>query len=245
MRKEEALRKYNFSDAHLKQLADTVLLLTDRDNAEFADRGFNTNKRAALVQKINFFDTFETDAQLEALKITATQDKDAARQVLEPKMRTVFLMARNVFKETSGRYREFGDPAISQQTDELLVRNARVLINAATKYLVELADEGLTAAKLTDLEAAKQALDDALDVQRQAINDRDIKTEERIEAGNELYELIVKYCEIGRDIWINTHQAKYNDYIIYQIPETQPSVNRMMNDNTDAITESEDTILPE
>ena len=51
--------------------------------------------------------------------------------------------------------------------------------------------------------------------QGQAIANRDNAAKERVEKANELYALLTRYCEIGKSIWYETNEAKYNDYIIY------------------------------
>lgn len=239
MKKEEVMRKYNFSDAYLMQLGDNMLSLLDRDIVEFTDRGFNPQKRVELKNRVDDFKNYETDEQLEGIKITATEEKDAKRTIVERMMRTTLLMARTVFKEGSGRYREFGDSDISRQSDEVLVRNAKIVCLSATKYLAELSDEGLTAAKIADLDAARISFDESIDVQRQAINARDISTEGRVETGNSLYELIVKYCEIGKDIWVETNQAKYNDYVIYNTPAS-PAKNTNAKAENNSATENKE-----
>jgi hypothetical protein len=221
MRKEIVTRNYTFSDAILKQKADGMLLLLDRDFAEFSDRGFNTIKRTNFVNKLDYFDNCPADEQLEGIKITATEEKNAARDLVEKTMRTFFLMARIAFKDKQGKYKEFGNADISQESDDELVRSAKIMIATATKYLTILEDEGLTAAKITALSDAKNVLDAAIDVQREAINTRDIGTEDRIEAANDLYELVSKYAEIGRDIWGDTNQSKYRDYVVYDINEAE------------------------
>jgi hypothetical protein len=221
MRKEIVTRDYTFSDATLKQKADGLLLLLDRDFVEFSDRGFNLIKRADFVAKLDFFDNCPADEQLEGIKMTATEEKNTARELVEKSMRTIFLMARNAFKDKQGKYKEFGNADISQENDEDIVRSAKIVIATATKYLAILADEGLTTAKIAALSDAKNLLDTAIDTQREAINARDIGTEERIEAGNQVYQILVKYSEIGRDIWADTNQSKYKDYVIYEVNEAE------------------------
>jgi len=47
------------------------------------------------------------------------------------------------------------------------------------------------------------------------IGERDILQEERINAGNLIYETLVQYTNAGRAIWETSNAAKYNDYGIY------------------------------
>lgn len=40
--------------------------------------------------------------------------------------------------------------------------------------------------------------------------------------GNALYKAIVKICNTGKDIWYETNESKYNDYVIYNTPSGKP-----------------------
>ncbi|MBD8081302.1 hypothetical protein [Chryseobacterium caseinilyticum] len=62
----------------------------------------------------------------------------------------------------------------------------------------------------------------AIDAQAKSVSDRDLATEDRIEALNRLYRLVTKYAGIGQDVFYETDEAKYNDYIIYNTPDGLP-----------------------
>jgi hypothetical protein len=220
-KKEMIVPKFNFSFGFLKQLADTTVMLIERDNAEFTDRGFNAAKKTALLNAISAFENFPSDDQLLGIKMSTTQTKDTARASLETQMRTVFMAAKNVFGERTGAFREFGDPNLSQQTDSDLVRSAKVMIATATKYLTNLASEGITTAKISLMTTTRNDLDKAIDEQSKAIKNRDNSTEARIILANDLYNLVVKYSDTGKDIWITKSESKYNDYVIYNTESGQ------------------------
>jgi hypothetical protein len=223
-KKEMIVHAFNFSFGTLKQLADNTLTLLDRDAVEFADRGFTPTKRDELVTAITNFDNAPTDEQLLGIKVEATAVKDAKRSSLEKQMRTMLLAGKIVFGENTGKYREFGDANLSIQTDSDLARNAKTMVTTATKYLNELSTEGITATKIDLLATTRNELDNAIDAQTIAINNRDNSTEARMILANNLYALVVKYNDIGKDIWIETSEAKYNDYIIYNTPSGTPEV---------------------
>lgn len=226
MKKNQVKRDFTMSDAVLKQKADELIALIDRDIAEFTDRGYNAAKKAELTTARNTVDDFPKDEQLEAIKMNLTEEKDAARNALEKTMRSIFNMAENVFGLYSAKYKEFGNAGISQQSDAEIVRVAKIMSLTAEKYLTELSDEGLTSEKIATLIAQRNALDVAIDAQAQGVSDRDVAAEGRIEALNKLYQLLTKYAGIGKDIFYETNEAKYNDYIIYDtpsgLPETPP-----------------------
>lgn len=88
----------------------------------------------------------------------------------------------------------------------------------APDFLAELAEEGLTSEILEDLRKLLVLYDTALANQEDAIANRDIAAENRTEKANEIYTLIVKYCDTGKRIWETKNVAKYNDYVIYDTP---------------------------
>lgn len=224
MKKEQVVRTFKLADAVLKQKADELIALIDRDITEFTDRGYSTAKKTELTTARNTVDSFPSDEQLEAVKINLTEQKDAARNVLEKSMRSIFKMAEHVFGLYSAKYKEFGNAGISQLSDAEVVRIAKMMSVTAEKYLPQLADEGLTSEKINTLITQREALDIAIDAQAQGISDRDVATESRVEALNKLYQLFTKYAGIGQDIFYETNEAKYNDYIIYDTPSGLPEV---------------------
>jgi hypothetical protein len=222
MKKDQVKRDFIIADSVLKQKADELINLIDRDITEFTDRGYSASKKTELIEARTAVENYPDDEQLEAIKMDLTAQKDAARNALEKTMRSIFNMAENVFGQFGARYKEFGNAAVSQQSDSELVRIAKTMTVTATKYLTELAEEGLTEDKITTLTTQRETLDAAIDAQAKGISDRDLATEGRIEALNRLYRLLTKYAGIGQDIFYETNEAKYNDYIIYNTPSGLP-----------------------
>ncbi|MBC7495298.1 MAG: hypothetical protein H7221_09850 [Flavobacterium sp.] len=217
-KKEMIVAKFRFAFSFLKQLADELVMLIERDIAEFTDRGFTAAKKTALQAAIDAVENFSTDEELLGVKMSTTETKDAARASLETQMRTVFLAAKNTFGEKTGKFREFGDVNLTKQTDSDLVRSAKAMITTATKYATDLGGEGITTAKTALMTTTRSELDKAIDDQKNAIKDRDNATETRILLANDLYDLVVRYADTGKDIWITKSEAKYNDFVIYDTP---------------------------
>jgi hypothetical protein len=218
MKKEILKVKFNFSLGKLSQLADENLDLIDRDIVEFTDKGFTPARRDEYVDAINKHKNFPTDQQMEGAKKTTTADKDAARSVVETHMRGILFAAKIVFKENTGTFREFGETNLTDQTDSDLSRLANAMVEVATTYQPQLAVEGITLAKITELDTVQITFDRAIDLQKKAIHARDNSTENRAKTANALYDLLVKYADTGKLIWSDVSEAKYNDYIIYNTP---------------------------
>ena len=217
-----ATRAYNLTDAVLKQKADEFVRLLDRDAAEFAERGYDAAAKTTFTDAVEVINTITSDESLEAEKMIFTENKIAARGALEKSMRTIFNMAANKYGSQSAQYRAFGPADISVQPEAELARTYKVMITAANKVLTEMTAEGLTPAKITELSALGETYDIAIDDVAEGISNRDIATESRVEALNNLYKLVIKYAGIGQDIFYETNEAKYNDYVIYDTPSGMP-----------------------
>jgi len=224
MKKNPVAREFKLADAVLKQKADEFINLLDRDIVEFTDRGYTPAKKTEFADARNAVDNFPSDEQLEAIKIELTAQKDAARSALEKTMRMILNMAQNVFGLASAKYKEFGGSDLTRQPDAELVRNARIMAVTSDKYLRELQAEGLTEDKITTVTTQRETLDLAIDAQAKGITDRDVATEDRVEVLNALYRLLTKYAGIGQDIFYETDEAKYNDYVIYDTPSGLPDI---------------------
>ena len=222
MKKPIVIRNYKLSDAVLKQKADEFVGLMERDKAEFEDRGLDKDGTTNFVAAIQNVNELISDETYDAAKIGKTAEKDAARSILEKRMRTIFNMAEMKYGIKSAEYRSFGNAEISRQSDAELFRTCKVMAIAAKKKLEDLQSEGLTQGKIDALIAQGIILDDNIDAVAKGISDRDLATESRIETLNTLYALLMKYASIGQDIFYEINEAKYNDYVIYDTPSGLP-----------------------
>ena len=227
MPKKTAVRGYTLADADLAQLADDVVHLVQRDSTEFATRGVNAARLTAFKAKRDDFKLADTDQFMESLKMVKTETKNNLRDQLEVQLRTLITMAENTWERGSAHFKSLGDLAVSQMTDQDLVRNANNIIRVCTAYLTALAPEGMTSPMLVTAEIIRISFDDSIDEQVRAIQLRDIRTEERINLGNALYDEVVKICNSGKNIWENVNEAKYNDYVIYSSTSAKNSGNNL------------------
>ena len=222
MKKPIVTRNYKLTDALLKQKADEMAVLLERDVIEFTERGYDSDAKDAFASAIQIVDDQSSDETLESSKMISTSGKNVARSVLEKSMRTIFNMAANKFGTKSAQYRAFGEADISNQSDAEIVRTCKVMETAARANLVELTSEGLTQEKIDKLNSNRITLDDSIDAVAKGVSDRDIATENRVEALNALYALVMKYAGTGQDIFYEENEAKYNDYVIYDTPSGLP-----------------------
>ncbi|MHA1342220.1 MAG: hypothetical protein ACTSO2_19790 [Promethearchaeota archaeon] len=222
MVESEAQRDFNLSDAELAQFVGDLCNFITRDISEFGGYSILAADVTALVALGNAFEVFPKDDVYRADISIAVEDKDAARDELLLAVRNVSNRAMNKWGENSARYRKFGVINLNRSSDKELVYTSRSVHTVGTEYLAELASEGLTQLMLDDLAAKSETFETALHTVKTKTAVRDEKTEERITKGNELYAFVVKYCNIGKQIWEAVSEAKYNDYVIYPSTTQMP-----------------------
>ncbi|RYD52129.1 MAG: hypothetical protein EOP52_08100 [Sphingobacteriales bacterium] len=213
----ESKRLYGFSDAQLIQRSDALLNTLNRDLNELSARGVDALRVDTLQQARNTFDLLSTDVEEQSGVSIAATAKTTFRTQLEKTIRSIRGMAETQFGR-SGHYKTFGFDDLTRLTDNDLVRCGRRVHRVATALMPLLASEGLTPTLLIRLADDTDMLDQTIDAVGAAEETRDIRTQERVQAGNALFEQLSKLAKIGQSFYADTHAAKYNDYFIDDQP---------------------------
>lgn len=223
MKKQEVKRNYDMADTVLTGKCIETKSYMERDATEFGGFNVTPTDTSAFGVLTDDFQEIETDEELSGVLIIATENRDAKAEEVKVAVRAIMTRAQNKFGVHSGRYRKFGTQGMDEMGDLALLACGRRVRRVANTYIGLLAAVGLTPAMLTALNTLNDELEDAIHDQRDAIADRDIATEDRIEHANALYKLLVDYCNIGKNIWVTSDEAKYNDYVIYDTPTGAPA----------------------
>ena len=193
-----------------------------RDKVEFAKEGVTQAQLDAIGPMLKEYNDLPTDDELLGDEVIATQAKNKIKEQLHTKIEDVLNKVANKYGAESGYYRKFGIHSLSKLDGGKLLIGARRVLRVGKSMLTDLAEKGLTQAMLTDLETVTEEFDVALANQEDTASDRGIATDNRIEKANAIYTLVVKYCDVGKRIWVSTNEAKYNDYVIYDTPSGKP-----------------------
>jgi hypothetical protein len=145
----------------------------------------------------------------------AIEQRDGLRFTIENVLRSISVRAKSVFGTNSAKYRSLNPGNISQMTESLFLVESRNIHNAAVENLAALTPEGITALYLTTLNTNIDNYETSISTVANKKIVRDDAAETKVLKGNELYALVVKYCDYGKTIWNNVSPAKYNDYLIY------------------------------
>ncbi len=224
MTKKSVKAIYNLANDVLKQKCDAVSHWMTRDATEMALRGVTATNTSDFVTQSTAFGDLPTDEELQSDVTAAVENQDATAEALRIKIRPVRSMAEVEYGTDKAKYRKFRFDNMNDMTNSELVKLAKRVFRVGTAQLADLTGQGLTTTILSAIKADANSLDDQIDLVADAVSDRDLATEDRAVNGNALYVNLVKYTNIGKSIWIDTDEAKYNDYVIYDTPTGAPPV---------------------
>jgi len=215
-------RSYPMADADLKQKADGLANTITRDLADLAPRNINAATVTAFKAVITTFDNTTSDEELLGELKNATDAKYAIAENIKKAIRPIRNMAEIVYAG-KGKYTSFGFEDMANMSDGDLYRLAKRVVRVGTKFLSDLAPQGLTAAQLASLTTLANSFDAAIDDVEDKIENRDIETQERIKKGNALWDEMTKLGSIGKSVYEDTNEAKYNDYVLIPSPTATPT----------------------
>ena len=222
MQKEEVQLKFNFSQPKLIELCYEIHSFAERDIAEMPSRGVTQVYLDDFNTDIVAFSNLKTHEEWEQDQVLATQAKDEAADTDREAIRDIITRAENKWGMKSARYRRYGTKDLSRMSDSDLYVCGKRVIRIAEEDLAELTDEGLLQAEIDDLGTKNEDFMAKIILQAKAIADQDLATEDRYETANALYDKLLKICNSGQNIWHDTDEAKFNDYLIYNTPSGEP-----------------------
>lgn len=156
-----------------------------------------------------------TDAELIGDKIGKTEAKAAKARELRESISDIVNRVGLKFGKGSWQYRKIQVGELARLNDSELCRKGKATARTATWYIDEAANMGLTQELLDKLNIITQEFDELIDLQHDAVKERDISTQERRLKANELYIKLMHISETGKAAYMSKNEAKYNDYVIY------------------------------
>ena len=224
---EEIVRNYNMSNADLCMFTSNLIVKMTRDSAEFAERGVDSIAIAALESLGNEFEVFPPDEVYVGDIKDAVSEKNTMRDDLIIQIQKISGYVEQKWGISSGKYSALKIKNLQRISDVEFLFACRNVVDRATVYLPDLSSIGLTQAMIDTLETDSQSFEDKLNEITTLKELRDSKAYERTEKGNNIYVYVSMYCKIGKLIWENVNEAKYNDYVIY--PKTPDLPGKVLN----------------
>lgn len=206
-------RQYSMSDADLKQTADGLADNIRRDEAAFATRKIGKEALSGFEKRIADFDETSTDEEMLGYAMVATAQKDELAEAVRRAVRPIRNMAETAF-DGKGNYLVFGFDDMANMSDNDLCRMGKRVVRVCKQLKADMEQQGLTDAQLTELAELCQQLDKSIDNAAAKSEARDIETQHRINLGNALYAEMMKLANVGKSLFEDSDEARYNDYVI-------------------------------
>jgi hypothetical protein len=216
MKKQSLHRKYNFPDADLYLQCTERIRYAHRDAKYFEQYGYDLDRLKRFLNLCETFKELPDDDELVGDQMLMTEKKYAAAEKLKTAVRSLMTRVAMKYNNRSGRYRKFGAAKMGDMTDAQLIFCGRRVVRVARQQIDFLADVGVNENILLRISEACKDFENAVNIQQDRVSDRDISVERRIELGNKLYDEFIVLCDIGKDIWAEKDQLKYEQYTVYE-----------------------------
>ncbi len=231
--RKATIRHFRQSDSELVQLTDKISKAAERDFSELKKFGLSKeeiNKAKKLRDK---FISLSTDEEILAEKTAATDNKNQSRDKLKAAMKAVLNRISLHFGKTSAELKKAGGENLSNLSDAQLCQKGRRVERSGREYSEALQAVGLSNEILEQLNKVVNLFDDLIDEQKDLTVQRDIKTRERVNMANELYNIVVKLSDYGKAAFESSKPALFESYKLGDQP-------RKSDDTTDEIQETSD-----
>jgi len=216
MKKQAVHRMYNFPDADLYLQSMERIRYALRDIKQFDKYGYDKKRLKTFQTNCEKFKNLPDDDEMVGDQMTVTDKKYKAAEKLKSSIRSMMTRVNMKFSNRTGRYRKFGTAKMGDMTDAQLLFCGRRVARVARQQIDFLDDVGVNENVIGKVVDATSLFENALNIQQDRVADRDIAVERRIDLGNLLYQELVTLCDIGKDIWVETDLAKYENYAIYE-----------------------------
>ncbi|MBG8554663.1 hypothetical protein [Hymenobacter guriensis] len=223
MKKKPELPQYSMSQAALVTTTTEKLGYLRRDQAALAGYGVTSARITELQALLTAFVALPTEGEGVQAAATATQAKEAARTTALGTMQRVMGMVGLVHDNRTPQYKAFGTSGLNSASEGDLYLGLVRAVRVGRANLAAYASKGLKAADLTLLETQNAALLAAIGEQHDAESGAAAATQQRLTAGNALYEELVELCEAGKAAFVQTDVSKHEDYVIYDAPVPAPT----------------------
>jgi hypothetical protein len=216
---------YPFTQAALWQRCLDLFPSLDRDAAKLTRFGVTAARVTAFKTNTTLFGLMDPDTVLVQEGAVETEEKIAEQEKLVTSIQQVMACIELKDDPRTASYKRFGVVNVANATESVLHLAAAMVVKQGRKYLADYTGVGLTAEMLTAVETNNAAFVEELTTGKEAENERQSATDDRIEAANALYEELAKLCAAGNTAWRFEDATKAGEYVVDHVgtaSETPP-----------------------
>ncbi|GAB3826063.1 hypothetical protein [Hymenobacter jeollabukensis] len=218
MKKKAERPHYNMSQPDLVAAAHEKLLYLRRDLADLASYDVSAARLDGLQRLTTDFVALPTEDEGVQATAATTQAKLGARAAALGTMQTIMGKVGLLHHDRTPQYKAFGTSGLQSASDGDLYLGLVRCVRVGRAGLDTYAVKGLTAGLLDQLENENKVLLKQVGEQHDAESRAATATQQRLTAGNALYDELVQLCEAGKAAFVQTDAVKHADYVLYDAP---------------------------
>jgi len=187
-----------------------------RDASEYAKYGVLESEISDFKQRVDEFEDRDFDEEYVGKMMIKTDAKNRKAEELKTIIRELILRAELNVGKNSPLFLQFKENYVSKMSDCELYRKAHVTINLFQNNADDLIKAGLTTDDVVRFEKITKSFGLALEEQQFVKAERNIAAQNRQRLAFELNEMMLKYRNLGRRMWIEKDEARSNDYVTFE-----------------------------
>ena len=186
----------------------------NRDAAKLPRFGVTPERVKKFKEDTDLFGKMDPDTVLVQEGAVDTEEKNAGQEALVTSIQQVMACVGLKDDPRTAAYKRFGASDVSHATEAALHLAGAVVVKQGRKYLADYTGVGLTADMLDAVETNNAKFVEELTTGKEAENERQAATDDRIEAANALYEELTKLCAAGNTAWRFEDATKAGEYVV-------------------------------
>jgi len=206
---------YNYSAAEITSRCRQIIQLVSNDMKMFAKFGVTEKELDTLKKKIIDYENFPED-KIFADKVSAkTKVKAEKEELLRTEIRNFLLHISIVIIGKQEMKKYFKSQKITGIPTTALIEFGEKVVTVSKKFKSKLLNVGMNENDFESLKNNIKQTKTAVKELEQVRAERVKNTAKRHELGKQLYEKLVKFSSLGKNIWKGKDEEQYKNYLLY------------------------------
>ncbi len=210
----QQFKSVRMSQGELVQKCQEMASFMKRDSEEFLTFQVNESDIDAFELITQEYAGMRDDIRYRTAVEEQIEIRNTTTAKLKKKMRHILHRIQTKYSPSSWEYRSFDGRKYYNSSPRKLLEKVGNMQVAATSQLAMLKKVSITNADLKELATLTSQLNQSLLDERSAVALRELNTLQRAVKAGDLFANLKHYSLVGKAIWEDVSQAKYNNYLI-------------------------------
>ena len=206
---------YNYSAAEITSRCRQIIQLVSNDMKYFSKYGVTEKELDLLKKKIADYENFPEDKIFADKVSEKTKVKSEKEAFLRTEIRNFLLHISIVIIGKQEMKKYFKSQKITGIPTTALIEFGEKVTTVSKKFKAKLLNVGLKEEDFDNLKDCIKQAKTAVKELEQVRAERVKNTTKRHDLGKQLYEKLVKFASLGKNIWKGRNEENYKNYLLY------------------------------